>query len=395
MPAVIRTERLTKSYGTHRGIVDVDLEVADGRGLRVPGPERRRQDDDDPDPAGPDPADVRAGRSCSTSRSTVDPVSIHRRIGYIPGEFALYDRLTGGQTIEYFGNLRGGVDPAYRASLVERFDLDPSRRFKEYSKGNKQKVGLVIALQHRPELLVLDEPTSGPRPAGPAVVLRARPRGAGRGPDGVPVQPHPVRGRADLRPGRDHPRRDPGQGGQRRGAARPRPPRGGAALRRRRPRRGVRRACRACPTSMVEDHTCGCASRARSRRSSRRPRATSCSTSSAGSRPSRRRSWPSTARRPWRSKASVTARPGRRGRRRRAPVPPLRRVYGFGSIYGKTDPRLAARVHHRRRPARRDGARDGRGDRDDLPDPGHADRGQQARRRACRPRWSTCSATPR
>jgi ABC-2 type transport system ATP-binding protein len=93
--------------------------------------------------------------------TTVDPVAIHRRIGYLPGEFALFDRLTGGQTIEYFGNLRGGVDPIYQADLVARFDLDPSRRFKEYSKGNKQKVGLVIALQHRPDLLVLDEPTSG------------------------------------------------------------------------------------------------------------------------------------------------------------------------------------------------------------------------------------------
>jgi ABC-2 type transport system ATP-binding protein len=93
--------------------------------------------------------------------TTVDPVAIHRRVGYLPGEFALFDRLTGGETIEYFGNLRGGVDPLYQADLIARFDLDPSRRFKEYSKGNKQKVGLVIALQHRPDLLVLDEPTSG------------------------------------------------------------------------------------------------------------------------------------------------------------------------------------------------------------------------------------------
>jgi ABC-2 type transport system ATP-binding protein len=73
----------------------------------------------------------------------------------------LYDRLTGQQTLEYFGNLRGGVDKTYQAQLIERFDLDPSRRFKEYSKGNKQKIGLVIALQHRPDLLILDEPTSG------------------------------------------------------------------------------------------------------------------------------------------------------------------------------------------------------------------------------------------
>jgi ABC-2 type transport system ATP-binding protein len=93
--------------------------------------------------------------------SSADPVAIHRRVGYIPGEFTLYDRLTGSQTLEYFANLRGGVDPAYQRSLVERFELDPSRRFKEYSKGNKQKVGVIIALQHRPELLILDEPTSG------------------------------------------------------------------------------------------------------------------------------------------------------------------------------------------------------------------------------------------
>ena len=79
----------------------------------------------------------------------------------MPGEFTLYDRLTGGQTIEYFANLRGGVDPTYQASLIERLGVDPSRKFKEYSKGNKQKIGLVIALQHRPDLLVLDEPTSG------------------------------------------------------------------------------------------------------------------------------------------------------------------------------------------------------------------------------------------
>ena len=93
--------------------------------------------------------------------SSIDPVAIHRRVGYLPGEFTLYDRLTGGQTLTYFANLRGGVDPAYQASLIERFDLDPSRKFKEYSKGNKQKVGLVAALQHKPELLLLDEPTSG------------------------------------------------------------------------------------------------------------------------------------------------------------------------------------------------------------------------------------------
>ena len=157
---VIETQRLTKSYGSHRGIVDVDLAVEEGEIFGFLGPNG-------------------AGKTTTirllldlirpTSgiarvfgiESSADPGAIHRRVGYLPGEFALFDRLTGSKTIEYFANLRGGVDPRYQAELVDRFDLDPSRRFREYSKGNKQKVGLVIALQHRPDLLVLDEPTSG------------------------------------------------------------------------------------------------------------------------------------------------------------------------------------------------------------------------------------------
>jgi len=160
MPAVIRTEELTKFYGSHRGIVDVDLEVQEGEIFGFLGPNgagktttlRTLLDLIRP---------TRGRAWVFDIETTVDPVAIHRRIGYIPGEFALYDGLTGGQTVEYFANLRGGVDRAYQASLIERFDLDPTRRYKEYSKGNKQKVGLVIALQHQPELLMLDEPTSG------------------------------------------------------------------------------------------------------------------------------------------------------------------------------------------------------------------------------------------
>jgi ABC-2 type transport system ATP-binding protein len=160
MTAVIRLERLTKSYGSHRGIIDVDLAVEQGETFGFLGPNGAGKTTtirtmlDLIRPTG--------GRALVFGiESSVDPVSIHRRIGYIPGEFALYDRLTGQQTLEYFANLRGGVDRAYQAQLVERFELDASRRFKEYSKGNKQKVGVVTALQHRPELLVLDEPTAG------------------------------------------------------------------------------------------------------------------------------------------------------------------------------------------------------------------------------------------
>jgi ABC-2 type transport system ATP-binding protein len=160
MVAVITLEKLTKSYGSSRGIIDVDLEVELGEIFGFLGPNG----------AGKtttirtmlDLIRPTSGKAFVFGiESTTDPVAIHKRIGYIPGEFALYDRLTGKQTLEYFANLRGGVDPAYQASLIERFDLDPGKRFKTYSKGNKQKVGVIAALQHRPDLLVLDEPTSG------------------------------------------------------------------------------------------------------------------------------------------------------------------------------------------------------------------------------------------
>src|SRR6186997_2542217 len=160
MTPVIEIEGLTKTYGSHRGIIDIDLEVAEGEAFGFLGP----------NVVGKTPTirtlldHLRPTSGTATIfgiETTVDPVAIHRRIGYLPGEFALYDKLTGGQTIEYFGNLRGGVDATYRDSLIARLDIDPSRRFREYSKGNKQKIGLVVALQHRPDLLILDEPTSG------------------------------------------------------------------------------------------------------------------------------------------------------------------------------------------------------------------------------------------
>jgi ABC-2 type transport system ATP-binding protein len=160
MTAVIQAEKLTKSYGGHRGVLDVDLTVNEGEVFGFLGPNGAGKT-----------TTIRTaldlirptnGRVLVFGiESNADPVAIHRRIGYIPGEFTLYDRLTGGQTIQYFANLRGGVDPAYQRSLIERFDIDPRRKYKELSKGNKQKIGLVIALQHQPELLILDEPTSG------------------------------------------------------------------------------------------------------------------------------------------------------------------------------------------------------------------------------------------
>ncbi|HWF82016.1 MAG TPA: ABC transporter ATP-binding protein, partial [Streptosporangiaceae bacterium] len=90
-----------------------------------------------------------------------DAVALHRRLAYVPGDVTLWPNLTGGEVIDLLGKLRGGIDPARRASLLERFELDPTFKARAYSKGNRQKVALVAALASDVELLLLDEPTSG------------------------------------------------------------------------------------------------------------------------------------------------------------------------------------------------------------------------------------------
>jgi ABC-2 type transport system ATP-binding protein len=90
-----------------------------------------------------------------------DAVDLHRRLAYVPGDVALWPTLTGGEVIDLLGRLRGGLDPRRRASLIERFELDPTMRCRAYSKGNRQKVALVAALSSDVELLLLDEPTIG------------------------------------------------------------------------------------------------------------------------------------------------------------------------------------------------------------------------------------------
>ncbi|MGV9366630.1 ABC transporter ATP-binding protein [Amycolatopsis sp. NPDC003731] len=90
-----------------------------------------------------------------------DATELHRRLAYVPGDVTLWPNLTGGEVIDLLGRLRGGLDTARRAELIERFDLDPRKKGRTYSKGNRQKVALVAALASDVELLVLDEPTSG------------------------------------------------------------------------------------------------------------------------------------------------------------------------------------------------------------------------------------------
>ena len=90
-----------------------------------------------------------------------DAVALHRRIAYVPGDVELWPNLTGGEAIDLFARLRGGADPARRDELCERFDLDPTKKGRTYSKGNRQKVALVAALAGDVDLLLLDEPTAG------------------------------------------------------------------------------------------------------------------------------------------------------------------------------------------------------------------------------------------
>jgi ABC-2 type transport system ATP-binding protein len=98
-----------------------------------------------------------------------DPVRAHRRVAFVAGEPMLWPALTGLESLEFLARLRGGVDEAYRGTLIDRFEFDPRKRVRDYSKGNRQKIQLIAAFAARPDLLVLDEPTSGLDPLMEAV----------------------------------------------------------------------------------------------------------------------------------------------------------------------------------------------------------------------------------
>jgi len=160
MAGIIEVDRLSKSYGGKRGIIDVSFSVGEGEVFGFLGPNG----------AGKTTtirilmALIRAdGGTARIAGLDVweKSLEIHRLIGYVPGEPSLDRNLRGGQILEYFANLRGGVDRAYLKKLIERLDLDTSRKFRQYSTGNKRKVVLIQAFMHRPRVLILDEPTSG------------------------------------------------------------------------------------------------------------------------------------------------------------------------------------------------------------------------------------------
>ncbi len=157
---VIETSGLTKFYGDSPGIIDLDLEVRQGEIFGFLGPNG-------------------AGKS-TTIRTLLNfliptrgtgtvfghdigkgSVEIRRRTGYLPGDLAMYDRMTAREFLLFFSNLRHLDTSKKVAELSDRFELDLDRRIKDYSTGNRQKVGLVNAFMHEPDLLILDEPTAG------------------------------------------------------------------------------------------------------------------------------------------------------------------------------------------------------------------------------------------
>src|SRR5882757_5641399 len=111
-----------------------------------------------------------------------DSLAVKRKVGYLPGDIPQFGSLRGKEVVAYLGGMRGGVDQNTVRSIAERFDLDLGRRFREYSSGNKQKLGILLAFMHRPELLILDEPTRGLDPLNQqefyALLLEARDDGA-------------------------------------------------------------------------------------------------------------------------------------------------------------------------------------------------------------------------
>ena len=181
MSAAISVSGLRKSFGRVRALDGLDLSVETGEVHGFLGPNGSgksttirillgllRADGGSAEVLGGDP--------------WRDVTSLHRRLAYVPGDVTLWPALTGGEVIDLLGRLRGGLDPARRARLLERFDLDPTRRGRAYSKGNRQKVALIAALASDVELLILDEPTSGLDPLMEAVFREciAEEREAGR-----------------------------------------------------------------------------------------------------------------------------------------------------------------------------------------------------------------------
>jgi ABC-2 type transport system ATP-binding protein len=181
MTVAIRTSGLSKDYGAGRGLFDLDLEVPTGEVFGYLGPNGAGKS-----------TTIRLlmGLSRPTRGSAEifgldtqsQAVEVKRHVGWVPGEPPQFGALRGREIVAYLGAMAGGVDEARVKELSERLQLDLSRRYREYSSGNKKKLVLVIAFMHKPELLILDEPTSGLDPLNQqefyAMVREARQAGA-------------------------------------------------------------------------------------------------------------------------------------------------------------------------------------------------------------------------
>src|SRR5438046_1418178 len=158
--AAIHTARLSKDYGLGRGLFELDLQVAQQEVFGYLGPNGAGKTTT---------IRVLMGLIRPTAGSAYifgldcvrDAVDVKRKVGYLPGDIPQFGSLRGSEVVAYLGGMRGGVDRATVRKLAERFDLDLNRRFREYSSGNKQKLAIVLAFMHAPELLILDEPTGG------------------------------------------------------------------------------------------------------------------------------------------------------------------------------------------------------------------------------------------
>lgn len=160
MSTIIHTSTLSKSYGKSRGILEVTFSIEEGEVFGFLGPNGAGKTTTMRVLLGllrPSSGSATIGGHDCWREST----KVKKLVGYLPGEFTFDPGLRGAQIIEYLGHLRGGIDQSYLRELVERLGFDPAKRFREYSRGNKQKLGLIQAFMHKPRVLILDEPTSG------------------------------------------------------------------------------------------------------------------------------------------------------------------------------------------------------------------------------------------
>jgi ABC-2 type transport system ATP-binding protein len=160
MTDAISVAGLTKSFGSTRALDGLDLTVRTGEVHGFLGPNGAGKTTTIRILLGLIRADGGTARLLDGDPWR-DATQLHRRLAYVPGDVTLWPNLSGGEIIDLLGRLRGGIDHKRRTELLERFDLDPGKKARTYSKGNRQKVGLVAALASDVEVLLLDEPTSG------------------------------------------------------------------------------------------------------------------------------------------------------------------------------------------------------------------------------------------